>query len=133
MSSARCSWREREKERERERDLEQERTRERNKEKETEDKEKQRSRLIKEKNDKINIDEWTTNPSDIKHPTLTSIKEKLRQKEEEEEADNKRRKEQQMEEDKKQKWSNICFNDTDNLKVTKILKKLPPNLFYGAF
>ena len=103
----RLERREREKERERERDLEQERTRERNKEKETEDKEKQRSRLIKEKNDKINIDEWTTNPSDIKHPTLTSIKEKLRQKEEEEEADNKRRKEQQMEEDKKQKWSNI--------------------------
>jgi len=72
-----------------------------------EDKEMERARLVKEKNDKIDIDEWTTKPTGSKNPALISIKEKLRQRDEEEEADKKRKQQLIEEEEKKQKWSNI--------------------------
>merc|ERR1711981_658072 len=57
---------------------------------------RERAKLVKEKNDRINIDEWTTKPSDNKDLALLSIKQKLRQKEEDDEIDRKRK-----------KWSNI--------------------------
>lgn len=62
---------------------------------------------MKEKNDRINIDEWTTKPSDNKDLALLSIKQKLRQKEEDEELDRKRKEHEKEQDEKRQKWSNV--------------------------
>ena len=99
--------REKERDREREKDYDQDRNRYRKENREMEDKEKERARLVKDKNDKIDIDEWTTKPTGSKNPALISIKEKLRQRDEEEEADKKRKQHLIEEDEKKQKWSNI--------------------------
>ena len=68
---------------------------------------RERAKLVKEKNDRINIDEWTTKPSDNKDLALLSIKQKLRQKEEDEEIDRKRKEHEKEQDEKRQKWSNI--------------------------
>ena len=90
----RMERREREKERERERGR-------------SRSKERSKERDRKDRNDRIDIDEWTTKPSDEKNPGLTSIKEKLRQKQEEEEAENRRKQKEMEENERKQKWANV--------------------------
>ena len=115
----RLERREREKERERERERERDHDR---------DKEKERARAMKDKNDKINIDEWTTKPSDTKNPELISIKEKLRQKEEEEDAERRRKQNEIEEEEKKQKWSNISSFEQQKPDIPKPQESFRPQV-----
>ena len=110
----RLERRERERERERERDR-------------SRDRDKGRDR--RDRNDRIDIDEWTTKPSDEKNPGLSSIKEKLRQKQEEEEAENRRKQKEMEENEKKQKWANIStFEEPQKLDPPKSQEMTRPQV-----